>query len=245
MRMYDNCTIALNEITRDVFSRGTESYDQTVQSKLVSKDTHGAKELLAYNYTILQPKLTEAEQMLTYAAAIFNKPHLKVEYAKAWLKEILQGNLNPGKAHMNYWPEYWSEYSEIPKNGKLAYTYSERLQHPIETVIEKLKESPYRRAAYAPVWNGYDINRVGQRRVPCTIGYHFLVRKDMSKLQLNVICMQRSCSLAEFLPLDIYKAIGLQQYVSKAINIPTGNFIHFISSLHCFYKDLKDITRVW
>jgi len=245
MRVFSNCKEALNEITRDVFSRGMKSYDQTVQSKLVDSKTHSAKELIGYDYTIAEPKLDEAEQMIIYAAKIFNKPHFKPDYAKDWLEEMLQGGLNPGKAHMEHWPEYWKQFSEVPETGKFAYTYSERLQNPLQVMIERLKESPYRRAAFVPIWNGCDVDRVGKRRVPCTIGYHFLIRKEGFHDRVHIIYMQRSCSLAEFFPFDVYRAVGLLDYVSKRLGIESGNLIHFISSLHCFYKDLKDVTRVW
>lgn len=245
MRMFQTCAEALNEVTRDVFSRGVKSYDRTVQSIVVAEATHGAKELVGYDYAVCQPTMEQAKAMIEYAKTIFNKEHFTAEYAEDWLREMITGGLNPGDAHMKHWPDYWNKYSLVPKTGKFAYTYSERLQLPLKKVIELLKDNRYRRAAFAPVWNDCDINLVGEKRIPCSIGYHFLIRKEGATDQLHLIYMQRSCSLAEFFPFDMYRAVGLQHYVAEQLGVEVGNLMHFISSLHCFYKDLKDTSRVW
>lgn len=246
MRVFNTPKEALNEVTRDVFSRGVKSYDRTVQSVIVSEDTHWAKELVGYNYTIATPTMDGAIEMMKYAAEIFNKEHFTPEYAQDWLDEIIEGNINPSKAHLKHWKEYWETYEEMLNVcGRFAYTYSERLAISIPAIINLLTDNKYRRAAFAAVWNSDDIKSVGQYRVPCSIGYHFLIRKEGPEDQLHLIYMQRSCSLAEFFPFDMYRAIGLLHHVAGALDVKPGNVIHFISSLHCFYKDLKDTSRVW
>jgi len=245
MRIFSSCKEALDEIVRDLFSRGVECFDPTVQARKVDSASHSAKELIGYCYRIVEPSKVDAAEMINYANRIFNKQHLSVEYGEDWLQDMIKGGLNPEPAHLKHWATYWKKFSEISETGKFAYTYSERIKEPLKITIERLKDSKYRRAAYIPIWYEKDIYRIGKRRVPCSLGYHFLVRKEGFRDKLHLMYMQRSCSLAEFYPLDVYRAVGLLEYISNETNIPSGDLVHFISSLHCFYKDLRDLNRMW
>lgn len=241
MRKFDSCKQTINEVTREVFSRGRKVYDPTHQGTKVGKKDFDSMELVGFGYKLVRPE--NPEDAVDWARENFGKEHLTPEYGEDWFQEMLEGGLNPGTAHLKHRKEYWEKYG-LDKEGKFAYTYSERMEGNLEKVLDNLRESPYRRAAYLPIWKDEDNDKVGRKRVPCSLGYHFLIRQEGLKDKLNLLYYQRSCDLANFYPLDLYRAVRMMQYVSNELNVGIGQLSHFISSLHCFRKDVPE-ERKW
>lgn len=241
-RIFKDCVEAVDETTREVFSRGVECFDKSHQAVEVSKEEFLSKELVAYTYKISNP--SDPGEAVDWAREHFGKDYLTPEYAEEWWQEMKKGGINPGEAHLAHRPEYWKKFG-IEEDGKFSYSYSERMESSLPKVIEKLKESPFRRAAFIPIWFEKDVDRIGERRTPCSIGYHFLVRREGMSNKLHLQYLQRSCDLVSFFPLDLYRAVRLMDYVSWELGIEKGILTHFISSLHAFKKDIKDKTRLW
>lgn len=117
-------------------------------------------------------------------------------------------------------------------------------------VVNQLVESPLTRQAYLPVWFPEDTGAVHKERVPCTLGYHFLLREG----QLNCTYHIRSCDALRHWPDDVYMAGRLTQWVVAQLNqrapLPgsareygkglfgVGDLVMHIGSLHIFEGDL-------
>ena len=94
-----------------------------------------------------------------------------------------------------------------------------------------LMTRPHTRQAYLPVWFPEDIHAADQgERVPCTLGYHFLMRNN----KLKVVYYMRSCDWFRYFRDDVYLTVRLQQEIAKVMGVEMGSFVMHISSLHIF-----------
>jgi hypothetical protein len=112
-------------------------------------------------------------------------------------------------------------------------------------VVKQLENSPLTRQAYLPVWFPEDTGAVQKQRVPCTLGYHFLVRENA----VHVTYFIRSCDALRHWPDDVYMGGRLAQWVCDQLNtsydadehlgfLVPGKLIMHIGSLHIFEGDL-------
>jgi len=242
MRVFNSCVDLINETTREVFSRGVIVFDKTVQGKIVGREEYEQKELIGYSYRLTN--FNDKVEMLDWARKTFNKSFLNKEIAEAWFKDFFNTN-NPD----SWWiqneelKKYWEEFG-IEEDGKFSYTYGQRLNDfdQLNNLIKRLKLNLYSRGSIVYVGGREDCSMIN-RRIPCTIAYQFLVRKDYNKDKVNLIVYQRSCDLVNFFALDVYKAIRLLEYISNKLNLEPGFMIHFIGSLHCYKKDVPEDRR--
>ena len=239
MRVFRNAQEALDEIERELYEMGTMYGSDTFQDKFVSGDwQYYTKELAGYSYC-----LTKWADLDDAVANFPGMSALEVMYCKQELVDRLGiGARNPGNAY-KIRPHIWEEF--LQADGKFSYTYNERM-HGINTppnedqlyrVIQELRNKPNTRQAVVSIYD-YKLdlpNWGGKKRIPCSMYYQFLLRKD----ELNLIYTMRSCDYYTHLPIDLWLAIRLLEYVAKRINKNTGRFIHFVGSLHAFQKDFE------
>lgn len=113
-------------------------------------------------------------------------------------------------------------------------------------VVNQLVSSPMTRQAYLPIWFPEDTGAVHGRRVPCTLGYHFIIREG----KLDITYFMRSTDLLRHFQDDVYLALRLAQWMVDQINIAYGdeqsdveNFlsmgklIFHTANLHIFEED--------
>jgi hypothetical protein len=116
------------------------------------------------------------------------------------------------------------------------------------------------RQAYLPVWFPEDTgaHKKGKPiRVPCTLGYHFMIRNGKLSCRYYI----RSCDAWRHLNNDIYMACRLVQWVADAVNhytaldydecrlpisplppdITPGHLVMHIASLHLFVTDVPKL----
>jgi hypothetical protein len=143
--------------------------------------------------------------------------------------------LNPGEEYKN-WPWYRGnvEQHQTVELQKFSHTYMERFwpkwaNHnrtmrgiryeygDLQDVVSLLAKSPHTRQAYLPVWFPEDTGAVHGERVPCTLGYHFLLRGGC----LNVYYFIRSCDFYRHFADDVYLACRLGQWVLYELTHPT------------------------
>jgi hypothetical protein len=161
-----------------------------------------------------------------------------------------------------YWPYTQSNHEEfVDKAGRFSHTYPERfwpvmanagatrpngreifVPHngiryeygDLGDVVTQLKKSLLTRQAYLPVWFPEDTGAVSEQRVPCTLGYHFMVRFG----QLNCTYLIRSCDFMRHFADDVYMAARLVQWMSDQIKQPTGSLTMWVGSFHIFQGDI-------
>lgn len=122
-------------------------------------------------------------------------------------------------------------------------------------VRDLLVSEPLTRQAYLPVWFPEDTGAVHKERVPCSLGYHFLIRAG----QLNVTYMIRSVDFVRHFRDDVYLAMRLAQWMVGQINehfnvtaedpnpneLRMGNLVMHVMSLHYFQGDLDRMERAY
>lgn len=195
-------------------------------------------------------------------------------WAEDHFQERVSGEpLNPGEQYKN-WP-FWTPAAEDQMRrvgGKFSHTYMERFWPRDEgvpdepkpwgiryrygdllDVVEMLHKDPYTRQAYVPIWFPEDTGAVHGERVPCSIGYHFLMRNN----ELHCFYVIRSVDFVHYFRDDIYMACRLCQWMLDELRkidrvdfglddspdtliwdqVTTGNLYMTIFSLHVFGKD--------
>lgn len=251
MRIFRTFPEAIEEIKRDLKEMGIKVDNTHMQDKVGSFPTF---ELMNYGFTVLEPKLEDLNPTQPWAD-------------REWedrLEGILGSPTNPGRAYVSRSDEHmdWGDFLElgdrpIPEGvsmmdfilqhphldherAKLSYTYSERLSmgSQVLQVIRELHRNPDSRQLYVSMWDpNKDIERIGIRRVPCSLGWHFLKRQN----QLNITYSMRSCDFVTHFQNDCWLTLKLLDYVCTISGIPVGRYSQFINSFHVYQKDVEDV----
>jgi thymidylate synthase len=164
--------------------------------------------------------------------------------------------LNPGNEYKN-WPYYKAEiddkrFREKGEDLKFSHSYMERYWPPpglkgirynygnLLDVVDRLNDNPLTRQAYFSVWHPED-QKDRKERVPCTLGYHFLIRED----KLNITYHIRSCDIRRHFKNDIYMTVRLAQWIRAKLNIyfKMGDLNMWIGSLHCFDNEIEMLKQ--
>jgi hypothetical protein len=169
---------------------------------------------------------------------------------------------NPGEAYKQ-WPWWHDQTPQSMIEGKqFSHTYQERIwpykatpyateprdrgtiqgiryrYGDLDDVVDLLLREPYTRQAYLPIFFPEDTGAVHGGRIPCTIGYQFMLRRDSLRMWYTI----RSCDYIRHFRDDIYLAARLLLWVLDELrrkdhgslwrNVLPGTF-HFHSySLH-------------
>jgi hypothetical protein len=200
-------------------------------------------------------------------------------WAEDHFQERVSGEpLNPGEQYKN-WPWYRGNVEEHKTPGQFSHTYMERYwpKHAgngmpdsdmvdgrghggenygirysygdLQDLVSLLSRSPYTRQAYLPVWFPEDTGAVSGERVPCSLGYHFIVRDG----RLHVVYYIRSCDFFRHFRDDVYLTCRLAQWVLHKLqeemgqdhdwaNVKPGTLTMHITSLHCFEAERSRLT---
>lgn len=164
-----------------------------------------------------------------------------------------------GKFNHNYMERYWPKFAGIVPGAtteadqhrrSLREAFVPGLTRPhrgilyeygdLNDVVALLREDPYTRQAYLPVWFPEDTGG-GSKRAPCTIGYHFLMRRE----RLDVTYHIRSCDFYKHFRNDVYFTVRLVVWALEKLrsadpawrDVHPGTFVMQIGSLHVFRSD--------
>lgn len=139
-----------------------------------------------------------------------------------------------------YWPRFAGEGDTRP-NGRQVFVPHNGIRYEygdLQDVIHLLQDQPHTRQAFLPVWFPEDTGVNSGQRVPCTLGYHFMVRRG----RLSIRYYMRSCDFRRHFRDDVYMTVRLAQWVAQQLSLETDELIMHISSLHVFEGDL-DLMR--
>lgn len=225
MRTYATYWEVESEIKRDLKELAVVYQSKSVQDMDVSNDpgylTH---ELMNYTYSLIEPE-----------SAWEDLPERLEEYVTAEFAERMGPiHLNPGlswKVDADYWQQFLH-------NGKFSYTYSERMVPYINAVKVLLQGNSETRQAWLPIWHPDDLlSTGGDIRVPCSLGYHLMVRQG----SLHLHYVMRSCDFIKHFRKDVVLAVLYQNFFRQLLQVSMGYFTHTIFSLHAFAKDLEGV----
>lgn len=230
-RIYSNCYDLMSETGRNLWEMGAIVTPKTYQNKVIEgNDDFITKELICEQYILTS--LENEEMLFIYDQD--SKP-----WAKAELRErVGMKPVNPGEAYLerkHLWEEFLNEFN------KFDYTYAERFNHKgnFERLIDLLKMDPDTRQGILPVFSLDDpFNAGGIKRIPCSMYYSFLIRKDANgESMLHINYHQRSCDFVAHFGNDVWLAFKIMEYVAGRLNIKPGYLTHTIDSLHTYKRD--------
>jgi hypothetical protein len=162
---------------------------------------------------------------------------------------------------LRLWPWWHDQTEATQEEGVFTHTYSERyypvnlagrhgnkgVRYPMRTLndlVNLLEREPHTRQAYLPVFFPEDTGAVHGGRVPCTLGYQFLLRNS----RLHMWYFIRSCDVIRHFQDDLYLSARLQLWVLEELtnrvlddvypswwqdaDVGVGNFYFHCCSLH-------------
>lgn len=227
----------------------------------------------------LQNVVIETDIPQTMGEAQWNiEPNLP--WAEDHFQERVGGlPLNPGEQFKN-WPWYRGGVEDHKTTGVFSHTYMERMWPKFACVgetrpngrqvfvphngiryefgdlndlIDLLAREPHTRQAWLPIWFPEDTGAHHHERVPCSLGYHFMLREG----KLNVTYHMRSVDFLRYFRDDVYMAMRLGQWILGGLNgsnrdqdsyedwthVEMGTLLMTMCSLHVFEGDMPKMRR--
>lgn len=111
-----------------------------------------------------------------------------------------------------FWPRYAGE-SIYERDNRVA---NRGVRYPfgdLADVIDLLRREPQSRQAYFPIFFPEDTGAVHGGRIPCSLGYHFLLRSGLLHCWYDI----RSCDAVRHFRDDLYLAVRLVQWVLEEL----------------------------
>lgn len=145
-------------------------------------------------------------------------------------------------AFISQFSAMWSRLTDDGQNSNSAYGHIMMYRHgfdQIEKVVELLTKDPGSRRAVINI-NVPNMKVIETKDEPCTIALQFMIRDE----QLHCTTMMRSNDIWFGLPYDIAFFTELQKYIAKRLDIPTGKYVHFVTSLHMYERDREKLEKV-
>lgn len=188
-------------------------------------------------------------------------------WAEDHFKERVSGKpLNPGKEYKN-WPFYKrdssNDYHRTESGGKFSHSYMERIwpkkankkrnqgirydYGDFNSIVELLNKDPNTRQAYLPIFFPEDTGCEHGERIPCSLGYHFIIRNNL----IHVVYNMRSCDYLRHFRDDVYLACRKTQWLLSKLQsknpqfseVSLGTLTMYITSLHVFYQE-KEVLKL-
>lgn len=252
MRVFKDFQEAKGEIARDLKEMGIKVENTMMQDKEGSFPT---LELMDYGYTVTQPDALHLEPTQPWASAEWGDR-----------VQAIMGNPSPlGTAWLTRADQHmdWSEFIEfdglpLPHGVsleeaklrcdplvrsdplRLAYSYGERfaLNDQVMRIVRELRRNPFSRQCYISMWDPQqDSERIGKRRVPCSLGWHLRFRENL----LHINYKMRSCDFVTHWQNDVWLSMMLLDFICMKTGMHPGRFSQFIDSFHVYEKDVADV----
>ncbi|HVJ70563.1 MAG TPA: hypothetical protein VM531_03480 [Sphingomicrobium sp.] len=227
-------------------------------------DTYGYEDLQIYQEAI-KPNLPWADRHFE-EERVSGQPINPGEtwkiwpYARSAAAHLREGENVPAYDH-SYAERYWPKYAGLMPGGKLGLNeYDEGhqgIRFPIgdlDDLICVLRDDPLTRQAYLPIYFPEDTAAATMgKRVPCTLGYHFIRRPDLQGNDLlHIVYPMRSCDFVRHFRDDVYLTVRLLLWVLDRLRdldrdewgqVSPGTFRMHITSLHMFVQDRENLAN--
>lgn len=154
-----------------------------------------------------------------------------------------------GQFNHNYMERYWPKKAGLTDKGEdigeidghhkgIRYDYGD-----LGDLVDQLLHEPHTRQAYLPVFFPEDTGAVHGGRVPCSLGYHFILRDGL----LHINYYLRSCEVYRHFRDDCYLTVRLLLWVLEKLrekdpywnDVAPGMYSMYITSFHCFVNDMR------
>lgn len=132
-----------------------------------------------------------------------------------------------------YMSRYWPRFDTGERLRGMMYEAGD-----LNDLVNLLQHEPLTRQAYLPVWFPEDTGVLHGGRVPCTLGYHFILRDN----RLHVTYYIRSCDFLRHFRDDIYMTARLVLWLLEQLSgawedVKPGVLTFHCVSMHMFAAD--------
>ena len=237
----------------------------------VGKPDLVTKELINHTFMVPMFRGSWYETLEIWAEIMAEEIHPNREWADEHFLERVGGiPRNPDPSHTR-WPWWHGQDDATKEEGKFTHTYSERFwptqdglsyERPprgiryefgdYHTLIQLLAREPYTRQAYLPIFFPEDTGAIHKGRIPCTLGYYFLLRDGKFHMWYTI----RSCDAVRHFRDDVYLAVRLLGHTLNWlfehelrtegeqvwVDVEPGNFYFTAYSFHVHRGDLHHVT---
>lgn len=217
-----------------------------------------ASQSISYYQNDIRPNLPWAENhFLERIAGIPWNPGEQWKHWP-WANSADTFRAEAGKFSHTYMERYWPKLAghkltdeNFKKHEAISVSMMRGIRYAygdLHDVITLLQDDPGTRQAFLPVWFPEDTGVVHRERVPCTLGYHFLMRHGY----LHMTYYIRSCDLTRHFRDDLYLSVRLLLWVLGTLQswapstwdtVRPGQFVFHCASLHCFENDFRELCR--
>lgn len=154
-----------------------------------------------------------------------------------------------GRFEVNYMERFWAggKFEDTPSDGQVSRLTGIRGRQygDLGSIVDLLHREPQTRQAYLPIFFPEDTGAGG--RVPCSLGYHWLVRNGYLHMYYPI----RSCDFYRHFRDDIYLAIRLSMWLLDQLRarddywnkVQLGQYTMWIGSLHMFINDYNLVFK--
>lgn len=230
MRKFENCKEAFQEIERDVIKFGRIVKPKTQQNMSV-KDTKDwwTRELQCYSFMVIDD--SDFLSQVKDPNWVIDEHNERVNMERPFY--------NPGTNYLKR-KEYWNKY--MNKEGKMDYSYNERMGPYLSTILSLLEEDPDTRRAILSIWDAkedtYNIGKL--KRVSCSMYYNLMIRDNA----VDIIYHMRSCDVFEHFRNDFALACLFKHWITRILEnmgkyYSIGYTFMVIDSLHAYKKDIE------
>lgn len=236
MRQYSNLLDAAREIRRDL-TRALPHESQGVQQ---NRDLEViSREALNYTYSLPIYAVLTADFHEILDVVL---PHeANAEMADRWLRWMtaeIAARANPLNSFLHEKARRVHPLREQFLEGfEPSYSYPHRILQAgtLTGIASLLDQDPYTRRVYLPIYQPLDTLRSElETRVPCSLGYHFMVREVNGSPHLHMTYYMRACDFSTFWLSDLILAAQMAKEVQDLMMEPVelGNIVHDIASFH-------------
>lgn len=216
----------------DLPSESLDYYQREIKPNLPWADRHFILERVSGSP--INPGTTWKEWPYAHSASNFLESDLKFSHTYA----------------ERYWPKRAGR-EIVDKAGGVTSSANRGIRYScgdLGDVLKLLAADPMTRQAYLPVWFPEDTGVHHGKRVPCSIGYHFMMRDN----RLNVFYPIRSCDFTRHFRDDLYLTVrlllwmlqNLRMMKDQAIDwrdVRPGWLRFWAGSLHTFVNDWRQL----
>lgn len=243
MRVFDHLPTAIKEIQRDLF-KSPIIHSTRVQQFSQERDAH---ESLNYAYTMLPETIPlRPADLVEVGINHFTYWAAHSEEIEDWL--ILQACDRSRRTQIDRLSdEIHPALADLKEGEHYAYTYRERLLGAAESLFLTLHRNEDSRRAFWPIYTPIDAVRgQAKTRIPCSLGYHLMIRRNGPQDYLHCTYLQRSADFDIFWLSDLFFAHRFQQQVLDLLKdegheLSCGQITHIILSFHSFIRVDKEI----
>lgn len=253
MRVFWNMQEAAKEIRRDLY-KAPEVVSTRVQQLNWNRMAH---EWMNYSYTILQGGIPESPRELlnllrgqgfTFYCEMSRRD--EADWLQ-WLKEEsmvrIEGDVEGRKIDYLH-----PMLRDLTEGEEYSYYYEDRMSGLVPHIVSTLEKHLDTRRAYWPIFLHTDAIRAKRMtRIPCSLGYHFMVRRvpGGEDQHLHLTYLQRSMDFEVFWATDLWLAHQLQIRVYEELmerigeyeEVRMGQLSHVILSLHGFFDPEQEV----